>query len=228
MESFKIGLLIIATNKYIQFLQPLISSADKFFLNNQNVTYYIFTDKNIQIETTRELFIIDTEHKDWPYMTLNRYKIFKENYKQLSKMDYIYYCDADMRFIDSVDKEIISDRVVTIHPGFLGERGTPEVREESLACVRPEEEMTYFAGGFNGGSSVEFLKMSTTLAERIQDDLSRNVIAIWHDESHFNRYMIDNKPTLILDPGYCYPESWKLDYHKRLLALDKNHEEIRK
>lgn len=29
----KIGLLIIATNKYTDFLQPLISSADEFFLN---------------------------------------------------------------------------------------------------------------------------------------------------------------------------------------------------
>ena len=31
----KIGLLIIATNKYTEFLQPLITSADKYFLKNQ-------------------------------------------------------------------------------------------------------------------------------------------------------------------------------------------------
>ncbi len=224
----KIGLLVIATNKYVQFLQPLIDSADEHFLKDEDVTYFIYTNQSINIKTKRKIQTFDVNHIDWPGMTLFRYELFDKSSSFLSKMDHLYYCDSDMRFIDSVDKEIISDRVVTIHPGFLGKRGTPEYRSESLAYVKPEEEMTYFAGGFNGGSSSEFLKMSKILSERIQNDLSRNVVAIWHDESHLNRYMIDNKPTLILDPGYCYPESWKLDYHKRLLALDKNHEEIRK
>lgn len=223
----KIGLLLIATNKYVQFLQPLIDSADEHFLKDEDVTYFIYTNQPINIKTKRKIQTFDVNHIDWPGMTLFRYELFDKSSPFLSKMDHLYYCDADMRFIDSVDKEIISDRVVTIHPGFLGKRGTPEYRSESLAYVKPEEEMTYFAGGFNGGSSSEFLKMSKILSERIQNDLSRKVVAIWHDESHLNRYMIDNKPTLILDPGYCYPESWKLDYHKRLLALDKNHSEIR-
>jgi len=224
----KIGLLIIATNKYVQFLQPLIDSADEHFLKDEDVTYFIYTNQQINIKTKRNIQSFDVNHIDWPGMTLFRYELFDKSSSFLSEMDHLYYCDSDMRFVDSVDKEIISDRVVTIHPGFLGGRGTPEYRTESLAYIKPEEEMTYFAGGFNGGSSVEFLKMSKVLSERIQDDLSRKVVAIWHDESHLNRYMIDNKPTLILDPGYCYPESWKLDYPKRLLALDKNHEEIRK
>ena len=43
----KVGLLIIATNKYIQFLQPLIESADNHFLKNQEVTYFVFTNKDI-------------------------------------------------------------------------------------------------------------------------------------------------------------------------------------
>ena len=37
-----------------------------------------------------------------------------------------------------------------------------------------------------------------------------------------------NKPTTILSPSYCYPESWNLNYTKKLLALDKDHESIRK
>lgn len=223
----KIGLLIIATNKYIQFLQPLISSADNFFLNNQDVTYYIFTDRDIQIETSRKLCIINTEHKDWPWMTLGRYKIFTENYKELSKMDYIYYCDVDMKFVSDVGNEIISDRVVTIHPGFLGGRGTPEHRIESTAYIAPDENMTYYAGGFNGGSSEKFLEMSTILAERINQDLSRNIIAIWHDESHLNRYMVDNPPTKILDNSYCCIENEYPECGRKLLALIKKHNEVR-
>jgi histo-blood group ABO system transferase len=87
--------------------------------------------------------------------------------------------------------------------------------------------MSYFAGGFNGGSSIEFLKMCDKISTNIEKDLQNGYIAIWHDESHLNRYFLDNPPTKILDPGYCYPESWGLPFSKKLLALDKNHEEMR-
>ena len=87
--------------------------------------------------------------------------------------------------------------------------------------------MQYLVGGFNGGSSVGFLKMSHILADRIKDDLYRGIIAIWHDESHINRYFVDNPPTRILDPSYCYNESMKLPFDKKLLSLTKNETELR-
>ena len=57
----------------------------------------------------------------------------------------------------------------------------------------------------------------------LSEILSRN----WHHESHLNRYFIDNPPTIMLSPEYCYPENWDIPFKKRLLALDKNHEECR-
>lgn len=223
----KVGLLIIATNKYIQFLQPLIESADKYFLPNQEVTYFVFTNKDINIESSRDIVKIDVEHKEWPWMTLGRYKIFSNNSDELSEMDYLYYCDVDMKFVDIVGDEILSDRVATQHPGYYERRGTPEYRPESLAYVSLNEEMQYFAGGFNGGSSKEFLKMSEIISENINKDYSNGIIAIWHDESHMNRYFIDNKPTKILTPSYCYGESMNIPFEKKLIALDKNHSEVR-
>ena len=55
----KVDLLIIATNKYIRFLQLLISNADTFFLKGQEATYFVFTNKDIQIESKRNVFKID-------------------------------------------------------------------------------------------------------------------------------------------------------------------------
>ena len=142
-------------------------------------------------------------------------------------MDYLYYCDVDMRFVGDVGDEILEERVATQHPGYYERRGTPETNPDSLACVFPHEDMQYFAGGFNGGSSCEYLKMSNKISENIDIDYSRNIIAVWHDESHMNRYFVDNKPTKILTPSYCYGESMNIPFEKKLIALDKNHLEIR-
>ena len=225
----KVGLLIIATNKYTQFLQPLISSADNFFLKDQEVTYFIFTNKDIEINSSRNVIKIDVDHKEWPWMTLGRYNIFDNNSEKLSKMNYLYYCDVDMRFVGDVGDEILEERVATQHPGYFGRRGTPETNPLSLACVFEHEEMQYFAGGFNGGTSNEYLKMAKHISNNIDIDYSKDLIAVWHDESHMNRYFIDNTPTKILDPSYCCNEGWiDCPFGRRLLALDKNHSEIRK
>jgi len=223
----KVGLLIISTNKYVSFLKPLIESADSYFLPNQEVTYFIFTDQDININSNRNIVKTHVEHKEWPWMTLGRYKIFSNNSDFLSKMDYLYYCDVDMLFVNTVGDEILSERVATQHPGYYGLRGTPETNTESLACVYYNENMQYFAGGFNGGTSFEYLKMSNKISENIDIDYSKNIIAVWHDESHMNRYFIDNNPTLVLSPSYCYGENMKIPFEKKLIALEKKHFEIR-
>jgi uncharacterized protein YlaI len=84
--------------------------------------------------------------------------------------------------------------------------------------VSDNEKMTYFAGGFFGGSKDEFLKMSDTINSNIDIDLKENRIAIWHDESHMNRYFVTNPPTVILNHSYCYPEEWENPHKHKILA----------
>jgi len=87
--------------------------------------------------------------------------------------------------------------------------------------------MQYFAGGFNGGSKNGFLKMAKEIDKNIDIDFNNGVVAIWHDESHMNRYFINNPPTIILSPSYCYGELMNIPFEKKLLSLDKNNVEIR-
>jgi histo-blood group ABO system transferase len=222
----KVGLLLISTGKYDVFINPLIESAEKWFLKNHDVTYFLFTDTTLQFDNPK-IVKIPHEHKPFPYPTLFRYNTFVKNEKYLEGMDYLFYSDIDMLFVDEVGDEILSDRVFTQHPGYYGKRGTPETNPASLAFVSRKEKMQYFAGGFNGGTREEFMKMAKVIDKNIQKDLENNVIAIWHDESHLNRYAINNRPTKVLSPSYCYGESMNIPFKKRLLALDKNHAEIR-
>jgi histo-blood group ABO system transferase len=234
--AYKVGLLVIATNKYIDFVEPLWNSAKKHFLVGQDVNLFLFTDKDLKasqiFKDDPKVRIILQNHMPWPGSTLFRYNVFDAARVALSEMDYLFYSDADMLFVDTVGPEILSDRVATIHPGFFDKPRaafTYETNPSSTAFVAPTEGTTYYAGGFNGGTKVEYLRMCKVLSDRIAQDYQKGLIAVWHDESHLNRYMIDNPPTLSLSPSYCFPESWThLPFQKRLLALDKNHKEMRK
>lgn len=222
-----IGMLLIATGKYDRFVQPLIDSARKYFMTDQSVTYFLFTDSH-KWNAEKDVVVSFQQHQPFPAPTLLRYETFYKNQNLFDEMDYLFYCDVDMLFVAEISDQITSRLVATIHPAFLGGRGTPETRRESLACVHEHEKMTYFAGGFNGGTKEEVIKMSRVLAENIRKDLAQNIIAVWHDESHLNRYLLDNPPSIILSPAYCYPELSHLPFDRKIVALEKDKIELRR
>ena len=82
------------------------------------------------------------------------------------------------------------------------------IQNHLLMFLLRKNDSYYCNGGFNGGKTEVFMKMADTIAERVDEDLKNNVVALWHDESHMNRYLIDNPPTLDLDPTYCYAEEF--------------------
>lgn len=236
--TYNIGLCIVATGKYIAYVQPLIESAEKYFCTNHNVTYFIFTDAS-PIERSDTITVFQKK-LGWPYDTMMRpsmyYTCFKNSKESqinqqrkisILDMDFLFSCDADMRFVSSVGDEILHERVGTLHPGYVNSPGTYETNPISRAYVRPGEARYYFAGGFWGGSQKEFFNIAGTITANVEADLLQGHIAVWHEESHLNRYFIDHPPTLILSPSYCYPESLNLPYPKKLLALDKNHSSMR-
>lgn len=225
-KEYKIGLCVMATGRYIKFVKPLIESARSYFCTNHDVHYFVFTDG--QLEQTQNITRLEQSRLGWPYDTMMRFEIYYKHKDILHEMDYLFSCDADMLFVDYIGDEILSERVATQHPGFVGKRGSYENNPISKACISSSEGKQYFAGGFYGGTATEFLRMAYINSTHINQDLAQNFIAVWHDESHHNRYMVDHEPTLILNPSYCYPEHWTLPYPKKLLALDKDHAEMRR
>lgn len=222
----KVGLCIVATGKYDVFVDPLIATARQYFCPDHEVTYFVFADGD-RISKADDVVQIYQERLGWPYDTMMRNSIYDKHKEVLAGQDYLFAVDADMRFVDVVGSEILGERVATIHPGYIGRRGTYETNPASLAYVEAYEGQYYFAGGFFGGAREEFFHIISETTGRILDDLEHGIIAIWHDESHWNRYCIDFEPTVMLNPSYCYPESWQLDFPKKLLCLDKDHAEFR-
>jgi histo-blood group ABO system transferase len=228
----KVCILTIATNKYIQFVEPLYNTITQHFPEDWEINCVIFTDHEVETSDNVRVCLID--HEPWPMPTLKRYNYFVKEKDFILEHDYCFYLDADMRIDAPVGDEILGDLVATIHPYKFME--TPEQfsyerRVESLAYIPMGEGINYFAGGFNGGKTESFIKMSEVIAGRVNEDLENGIVAIWHDESHMNRYMIDNPPSTILTPSYCFAEEFignsSYPYEPKIIALKKNHSALR-
>ena len=229
----KILILTIATNKYIQFVERLYDNIEDNFLNGHEIQGLLFTDH--EVETSDNIKVSQIEHEDWPMPTLKRYNYFVKEKDYISKFDYCFYFDVDMGIVSSVGDEVLSDLVATMHPYqsfYPKEQRTYDRNSKSLAYVPiGGEGEQYYAGGFNGGSTKRFLEMAEVLADRVTKDLENGVIALWHDESQMNRYLIDNPPTLSLTPSYCFAEEQMQNsdypYKAKIIALKKDHNELR-
>ncbi len=223
----RIALCLIATGEYWRFVPPCIESARKNFCFGESVQVHVFSDKEVTGPCVR---CWNSAHRAWPSPTLYRYHTILEAKTELVRLDYVFYLDVDTRFVAPVRAEICGGLTATLHPGYFGKPRTSysyENRLDSRACVRADEGTRYYCGAFQGGGAQNWVSAMEEMASRIDDDASRGVTAIWHDESHWNRYLIDHPPDVALPPTYCCPETWPMEGRK-ILALDKNHGALRK
>jgi hypothetical protein len=229
----KIALCCIATNDYIDFIQPLLVSADKYFLQGHEVVYHIFLNKRVILAIgQRDLYHHPIIHEPWPMMTLKRYHIMSG--VDLSGYDYCYYIDADMRFVAPVGDEIFGELVGVQHPGFYRGGGSWEINKLSEAFVPIMLRKEYICGGFQGGS--RYVKAFNILRLLIDEDEKTGNRAKWNDESHWNNYYAYlHLAFTILSPSYCMVEepekrkAWGIDHlEPKIIALAKDHKKYQK
>lgn len=222
----KIGLALVATGKYYDAFVPQFLASLINFIPEHNKTVYIFTDKKKGIEWHGNncLFHIHVEHKPFPYPTLMRYH-WISSLETVIDTEYLFYSDVDMRMV-KVGKEILQPLVAVLHPGFYQGGGSWEINPTSTACVLSDKINKYYAGGFQGGGSKIYIQAAKRMRDNIQTDLENGVVAVWHDESHWNKYLTEN-PFTEFNPSYCYPETASLPFEKKILALDKDHNAMR-
>jgi histo-blood group ABO system transferase len=225
----KVGLCVIATANYRMFLRPLLRSVRANFLPGHEVTVFLFTDG--EVEEAEDLRVIRVEHSEWPGMAIRRYALFREHAGEFEEMEYFYYIDADMKVIGKVGEEILEDLVGTIHPGFHDkprQKFTYERRRESKAWIPPEEGISYFCGAFQGGRRERYLDAAREMAGWIDADAMNGVTAVWHDESHWNRYLVDCPPSLVLSPSYCwYPDGRSKEFEGKIAVVLKDARRMR-
>lgn len=198
-------------------------------------------------DSLKGVTLIDTEPVPWPSPTLMRYHLFLNEEERLKDYDYIFYMDADMRVVATIGDEIMGDGLTAAqHPMYdLRKEFIPpyEPNKDSTAYIkrpgavvddqgRPRFKPYYYAGGFQGGIASEFIKAMKVMKKNIDRDFDSNYIAIWNDESHWNKYMFDYEgPSIVLSPAYVYPDSlikeyyeskvWGRSYEPKIITLTK-------
>ena len=219
------ALILIATRPlYWGFAERMIASAKTYLVPHDVV---LFTDSDARFDVAHQ---IKHPGLGFPDATLLRYHAVTSQHELLSKYDNLFYSDADMLFVSPVqESDIFSDGITaTQHPGYHArdKGGTPERNPASAAYVAGVR--TYFCGGFNGGTSEAYLRMATSIRHGVDTDRARGITAVWHDESHLNRYLFDHPPAKVLSPAFCYPEGygggygWPANQYKPvLIALEK-------
>lgn len=245
----RIGLLLVCTGRYDCFIPQLMEGIEKYFFPNNELTIFIFSDKKGLIKPNSErIKVVETEieHKPFPYSTLYRYKYFLLREKEIQRAcDYVFYIDVDCKIISEVNFELPAVSVVrntplviaTKHPAYSfadkswwGSQGVNIYSEAYL----PREKWGantggfYCAGGFQGGSVDAYLSLCIVADANISIDEEKGVMAEWHDESHLNKIINTHDGFLItvLPFDYCCQEGRETETTK-IIALNKNHEELR-
>lgn len=225
-----IGIFYISTGRYHVFWKSFYITCEKYFLPTHKKKYFVFTDAEKLFGQGRSNVIkFYQKNLGWPNNTLLRFDIFLRAEEYFNECDYLFFFNGNIKFLKTINNDILpndnSDALVAVlHPGFYNktnENFTYERNKQSTAYIPEGLGSYYFMGGFNGGKTNAYVKLIKTLRQNIHQDLARNIIAIWHDESHLNRYLLDKQPK-ILSPEYGYPEGLGLPFKAKVLILSKN------
>ena len=223
-DGRSVGLVVLATGRYIEFVPPLLRSAQQHVAGLRRA--YVLTDSTPPAVSDMEVVRLPWGQTPWPYSTLLRYRAITAYADRLRDVDVLLHLDADMSFVGPVDLTSTEGVFAVQHPGLVAASPAEfpyERRPESRACVPVGEGRVYVAGGVQGGSTARYLEACRTMADWLQTDLDAGLVPLWHDESMWNRYCISHPPAVVLPVDYCTPDVAP-PAGARILALTKNHD----
>ena len=219
----KVAITFIGTNKYLDFLPKYYENIEKYFLPNSEKTIFAFTDGELN-DTPDNLKVYHQEHLEWPFITLKRFEIINKAREEIEKHDWLVFIDGDALPVTTItEEEFFTDKPLfgVHHPcHFLGMEphtqapGAYDQNPDSEAYVDTSKGLpeVYYQGCFWGGKVPNVCAMIDELEARVNRDLEKDVVALWHDESQINKYFLERLDMVhTYGPEYAFPEVFK-DY----------------
>ncbi|RVE74189.1 hypothetical protein OJAV_G00019470 [Oryzias javanicus] len=214
LAGTSVALTVFAVGRYLDaYLETFLTSAEKHFMVGLPVTFYVFTDEpekvpSITLAPRRHVKVMKVErYSRWQDISMMRMKTISELIEKELRhnFNYVFCFDVDQKFYKRFGSEALGESVATIHAHYLKlpkERYTYDRNPKSKAYM--EKGDYYYHAAVFGGSCDKVKALADYCYLSTMEDKLNNVEALWHDESHLNKYFWLNKPTRLLSPEYCW------------------------
>ncbi|KAL2295207.1 hypothetical protein Nmel_018368, partial [Mimus melanotis] len=225
------GVVTFAVEKYVQFIEGFMRSANKYFLAGHQVNFYLFTDNpekvsHLQLAPEKQLFVIPVQNGSrWQDISRSRMHMLSSYIQRQfqHEVDYLFCMDIDVQLLAHIGVEIIDALVATISSWQLSPQH--ENRAPEPQAVTPEGHGDFhYTASFYGGSVAEVYKLSRACLEGGMEDRENGIGARGHHESLLNRYLLQHKPTRLLSPEYYWDTelSSSLIHVKRMCPVHRD------
>ncbi|XP_029600392.1 globoside alpha-1,3-N-acetylgalactosaminyltransferase 1-like [Salmo trutta] len=239
--NLTIATTVFAVGKYVRFLQDFLETAEKHFMVDFNVRYYVFTDRpddvpSVNLSQGRHLSVIQVPGSNrWQEISARKMKTIQTAIeRQISReADYIFCLDVYSKFHARWGAESLGRLVAVIHPWFYQatrDHFTYERRPASTAYIPMDEGDYYYTGAVFGGSVEDVYTLTKVCRNQLEEDARNSIEAAWQEESHLNRYLLYNKPSKLLSPEYQWDDKKTKTKEVKVIRFStviKNYAEIR-
>jgi histo-blood group ABO system transferase len=212
-KSTRIAVLTSSVGNYNLYLREWADNMGDYFCTDDasvQVDFLVWTDQPEILAGADRVTTFPSEAIGWPQDSALRPKGYLTQSKRLLQYDFIVSMDIDLRMVTHICRDIISFRTACHQSWFWQQPISTfplETNVESAAYIPNNVSVSgYFAGGFIVAASAEFLNICKQQIDMIERDQQHGIMAIWHDETYWNKYLSENPPALILSPYYVYPE----------------------
>lgn len=232
-----VGIVTIATGPYANFFAGWYETAKMLFLPDLNRKFYLVTDAEGYLPycDQEDLTCLQVKHEPWPNVALRRWEYLLRLQSMLSMHTYTVFMQANLRPLRPIRSEQLSpgykyDGLFAVHhcdfkPGKHKHMYEYERNPDSTACIVEGQGEVYYQSGFFGGYTEDVLEMCAECYKWTEQDMEKGIVPVWHDESYFNKYLLDKKP-LILDGSQWLVPSYEIQdvYSPRYIIyqLDKS------
>lgn len=226
----RIAIVYLAIGKYDILWDEFYSSCEQYLFPDAEKHYFVFTDReqllNQELTNVSMSFWKD---RGWAMSTFAKSDCILSVSKQLEAFDYLFYINANYKILEPVYcDEILAtevndyftvlsfDHLADKHPDSYTYDRNPLCQ----AYIPYGKGQRYYQASFYGGRVSEMLELATWCTESTRFDLSNGIMALWHDESYLNKYLLERNPKII-GTIYGKPEEIGGSTSKAILR-DKN------
>ncbi|KAM3878027.1 N-acetyllactosaminide alpha-1,3-galactosyltransferase-like [Diretmus argenteus] len=213
-DRSSVALTVFAVGRYLDaYLGAFLNSAEHHFMVGLPVMYYVFTDvpekvPDITLAPQRSLKVLKVgKHSRWQDISMMRMKTISDTIDSDIRHNYshVFCFDVDQVFTDRFGSEALGDSVALLHAHYYQlpkHLFTYDRNLKSKAYMETGD--FYYHAAIFGGSWQSVKAITEACYQSIMEDKQNNVEALWHDESHLNKYLWLQKPTRVLSPEYCW------------------------